>query len=65
MLLMTFQLVDLAFFDYNEKSIDLIWVDANKSKLELNENYNNTGKPIFDIIIEIIRDNDHINLILK
>ncbi len=52
-------------FDCEEKSVDLIWIDSNKSKLDLNEKYNNSGKTIFEIIIEIIRDNDHIKLILK
>jgi RNAse (barnase) inhibitor barstar len=51
-------------FDYDE-SIDLIWIDSNKSKVDLNEIYNNNNKTIFEMVIEIINYHDHISLTLK
>jgi len=51
-------------FDYDE-SVDLIWIESNKSRNDLNEKYNNTDKTIFEMLIEVIKDNDHINLNLK
>ena len=43
------------FLDY-DKSVDLIWIESNKSRKDLNEKYNNTGKTIFEILIEVIKD---------
>jgi RNAse (barnase) inhibitor barstar len=58
-------------FEYNEP-IDLVWKNANKSKNDLS--YDETvkcfkktgkGKTIFDMLIEIIQANSHVNLILE
>lgn len=52
-------------FDFDEKSVDLIWIDSNKSRLDLNEKFKDSEKTIFEKIIETIRQNNHIKLILK
>jgi hypothetical protein len=50
---------------FREKSVDLIWIDSNKSRLDLNEKFKDSEKTIFEKIIETIRQNNHIKLILK
>lgn len=44
-----------------EEPIKLIWNDANKSKRELSKIID--GKTLFDILVEIIQSNEHIEFI--
>ncbi|MHC5083839.1 MAG: barstar family protein [Planctomycetota bacterium] len=41
-----------------EETIDLVWKDSGKSKINL-------GLNLFDTLIQIIKDNSHINLIVE
>ncbi len=46
-----------------EEPIKIIWKNSQKSKLDLNTHYD--GKPLFQIIVDIIKEHKHIDFICE
>src|ERR1700760_4277543 len=48
-----------------EEPIQLIWLNSNKSRIDLGWAESDTGQTLFELIVDIIKGHGHIELCLK